>query len=400
MEPSAWGSYGDTCGRTASVDPYCHQRTGLLAALLSDFLVTSKGKPVAMPVSPSAMPGITSKPGFPGRTLNLCFWRWKKNCRRLIKKREKQLKRSMGSHTACHNLCLSHLAAGLSSKLLVQQLEIAFLQGFLSSPSCVLLEGSHQGSGAVGRSVSAWWAGSKNHVSSQKVVNSGTGRLGTTSPWSTVYLLGGEPVTEKWRLGAPLRKAHTWCFMHQLALTWQETFMAVLSSRCKWHMQFQGGTWAKSWVKSRYPGNPPPPPSVCKCPSPLSSERKGKKKAIFMRAVNSRQAGWAWINLFSHSCLDKVSCHWKHNRNSQLLFQEAEIAVPWAFWSTVVAAGLAGISCALTLHWPCLITSSALFKAKYVFLLSPKWRTGADAYQPFSCDQMQIGAFCSCDQEI
>lgn len=116
--------------------------------------------------------------------------------------------------------------------------------------------------------------------------------------------------------------------------------------------------------------------------------RGKKKKAIFMRAVNSRQAGWAWINLFSHSCLDKVSCHWNHNRNSQLLFQEAEIAVPWAFWSTAVAAGLAGLSCALTLHWPCPVTSSAPFKAKYVFLLSPKWRTGADAYHPSSCDQM------------
>lgn len=127
---------------------------------------------------------------------------------------------------------------------------------------------------------------------------------------------------------------------------------------------------------------------------------RGKKKAIFMRAVNSRQAGWAWINLFSHSCLDKVSCHWKHNRNSQLLFQEAEMAVPWAFWSTAVAAGLAGLSCALMLHWPCLVTSSALFKAKCVFLLNPKWRTGADAYHPVSCDQMQIGAFYSCDQQI
>lgn len=175
MVPSAWGSFGDTCGRTASVDAYCHQRTGLLVALLSDFLITSKGKPVAWPVSPSATPGIISKPGFPGRTLNLCFWRWKRNCRRLIKKREKQLKRDTGSHTACHNLCLSPLAAGLSSKLLMQQLEIAFLQGFLS-PSCVLLEGSRQGSGAVGRLVSAWWAGSKNHVGTQKVVNSGTCR--------------------------------------------------------------------------------------------------------------------------------------------------------------------------------------------------------------------------------
>lgn len=128
MVPSACSSFGDTSGRTASVDTYCHQRTGLLAALLSDFLITSKGKPVAWPVSPSATPGIISKPGFPGRTLKLCFWRRKRNCRRLIKKREKQLKRDTGSHTACHNLYLSPLAAGLSAKLLVQQLEIAFLK--------------------------------------------------------------------------------------------------------------------------------------------------------------------------------------------------------------------------------------------------------------------------------
>lgn len=67
--------------------------------------------------------------------------------------------------------------------------------------------------------------------------------------------------------------------------------------------------------------------SLWECLSPPSTGVKDG--GIFMRAMNSVKNGWAWINLFSRSCLDKVSCLLKTQNTRQALVVTSSRRQKW-----------------------------------------------------------------------
>lgn len=190
----------------------------------------------------------------------------------------------MGSRTTCDNLWLSHLAPGLSAKLLIQQLEISCLSAGLPKQLWLCAAGGQ--SPGCGRCREAWQMGGQVCVGRQKMANSGTGQAGMTIGLEALLIFRWW--IRHWELntGRVTQKCTNPAF-HLSART--GTAVSLHGSAVSTPYTVSGETQIESQVKCRYPGNP-----VWKCLSLLSGE--SKRKEWYFHEGHELQTGWVSLN--------------------------------------------------------------------------------------------------------